>query len=97
MSINGSVPAHSYHGVPVFGARPAGQQAGSMIAAGSGPYLGRGNKCTANGDTCKGNKVKGEKLCAGHLRSHRLNEKRKQELLTLGDEPQESSGVDDGV
>ena len=75
MSIKGSVPAYEYHGIPVYGNRPAGEQAGSMIAAGSGPYLGRGNKCEANNDTCEGNKVKGEDLCAGHLRSKKLKDK----------------------
>jgi len=75
MSIKGSVPAYAYHGIPVYGNRPAGEQAGSMIAAGSGPYLGRGNKCEANNDTCEGNKVKGEDLCAGHLRSKKLKDK----------------------
>jgi hypothetical protein len=70
MSILGSVPAHSFYGVPVTGVRPAGQQAGSTIAPPSGPYLGaRGNKCTANEDTCKGNRVADEDFCAGHLRS----------------------------
>lgn len=75
MSIKGSVPAHSYYGIPVFGNRPAGEQAGSMMAAGSGPYLGRGNKCSANDDTCEGNRVKDKDVCAGHLRSQKLKEK----------------------
>lgn len=69
MSIKGSVPAHAYYGVPVSGNRPAFEQAGSMLAAGSGPYLGRGNKCSANNDTCEGNRVKDKEFCAGHLRS----------------------------
>lgn len=74
MSIKGSVPAHAFYGVPVFGNRPAGEQAGSMIAAASGPYLGRGNKCSANNDTCEGNKVKDKEFCAGHLRSKKLQQ-----------------------
>ena len=69
MSINGSVPAHSYYGIPVYGNRPAGEQAGSRLAAASGPYLGRGNKCAGKDDTCEGNRVKDEEFCAGHLRS----------------------------
>ena len=69
MSILGSVPAHSYYGKPVSGNRPAGEQAGSRIAAASGPYLGRGNKCAGKDDTCEGNRVKNEEFCAGHLRS----------------------------
>lgn len=74
MSIKGSVPAHSFYGVPVSGNRPAGQQEGSMIASPSGPYLGRGNKCSANNDTCEGNRVKDKDLCAGHLRSVKKQE-----------------------
>lgn len=70
MSISGAVPAHSYFGVPVTGSRqPA--VAGARLAAGSGPYIGRGNKCSANEDTCEGNRVKDEVFCAGHLRSAR--------------------------
>jgi hypothetical protein len=97
MSILGSVPSHSYFGVPVSGQRPAGQQAGSRLAAGSGPYLGsRGNKCMANEDTCKGNRVTGKELCAGHLRSEAKRQAKEEELksqlMSLGDEE-----VDDGV
>mgnify|MGYP006271620251 CR=1 FL=1 len=69
MSISGSVPAFSYYGVPVTGIRPAAVQDGSMPAPPSGPYIGRGNKCTANDDSCEGNRVKDELFCAGHLRS----------------------------
>ena len=69
MSISGSVPAHALFGVPVSGVVPAGQVAGSRAAPPSGPYLGRGNKCSAKDDTCEGNKVKDEDFCAGHLRS----------------------------
>jgi hypothetical protein len=70
MSIPTSVPAHAYYGRPVDGQRPAGQTSGSRLAAPSAPYLGRGNKCTAKEDTCEGNRVSGEMLCAGHLRSY---------------------------
>lgn len=69
MSIKGSVPAHAYYGAPVSGIRPAGKQGGSRLASGSGPYLGRGNKCSGKDDTCEGNRVKDEAFCAGHLRS----------------------------
>lgn len=89
MSIKGSVPAHAYFGVPVSANRPAGQQAGSRIAAASGPYLGRGNKCSANDDTCKGNRVKDSEFCAGHLRSL---QKRHKALMSIGEEE-----VSDGV
>lgn len=78
MSISGSVPAQSYYGSPVDGWRlPAVQ--GAQIAAGSGPYIGRGNKCSANDDTCEGNRVKDEVFCAGHLRSVR----KKQQVVEV--------------
>lgn len=60
--------AHAYYGDPVAGQRPAGQQAGSKIAPGSAPYLGR-NRCIANNDTCEGPKAKNTDYCIGHLRA----------------------------
>ena len=65
----GAVLAHSYFGEPVYGQRPAGETEYSSLAAASGPYLGRGNKCSAKDDTCEGMRVKDEVLCMGHLRS----------------------------
>lgn len=59
--------AHTLHGEPVTGSRPAAQVAGSKIAAGGAPYLGR-NRCEANNDTCEGPKAKGTDYCIGHLR-----------------------------
>jgi len=67
MSIKGSVPAHAYHGAPVTGIRLA-PTAGSRIATGSAPYVGRGNKCSANEDTCEGIRAKGTEYCMGHIR-----------------------------
>jgi hypothetical protein len=67
-SIQGSVPAHSLYGAPVSGQRLAAVN-GARIAAPSGPYIGRGNKCSANDDTCEGMRAKGTELCMGHLRS----------------------------
>lgn len=92
MSISGSIPSHAYYGVPVTGNRPAGEQVGSRLAAASGPYVGRGNKCTANDDTCNGNRVKDEDFCAGHLRAV---QKREKDLMSLGEE--EVVEVTDGV
>lgn len=63
-----AVPAHSYHGRPVGDYRLS-SVAGARLAAASGPYIGRGNKCTANDDTCEGMRAKGTELCMGHLRS----------------------------
>ncbi|CAB4171525.1 hypothetical protein UFOVP923_3 [uncultured Caudovirales phage] len=69
MSIIGSVPSHALYGVPVYGTLPAGQIAGSQPAPPSGPYLGRGNKCSAEMDSCEGFRTKNSEYCAGHGRS----------------------------
>ena len=42
---------------------------GARIASASAPYLGRGNKCSGNEDTCEGMRAKGTEFCMGHLRS----------------------------
>lgn len=83
MSVSGSRLASAFYGDPVTGVRPAGNVPGSEIAPASAPFVGRGNKCTANDNTCQGNKVKGEDLCAGHLRSARKAQKQ-QELSEEG-------------
>ena len=58
-----------YYGVPIQGIRPSAEVPGSRQAPPSGPYLGRGNFCVANDDTCTGRKAKGTDYCMGHLRS----------------------------
>lgn len=63
-----AVPAHSLYGQPVNAARLAHMD-GARLAAPSAPYLGRGNKCSANDDTCEGMRAKGTAFCMGHLRS----------------------------
>ena len=68
--IKNSVLAHTLYGEPQTGSRLSVAQTGSRIAAPSGPYIGRGDKCTANDDSCGANKVRGQELCAGHLRKH---------------------------
>jgi len=70
MSISGSVPAHAYHGVTVNGSRLAATS-GSRIAAPSGPFIGRGNKCVANDDSCDGMRAKGTEYCMGHIRKYK--------------------------
>lgn len=62
------VPAHAYYGKP-FGDYRLAAVSGAKLAAASAPYVGRGNKCTANDDTCEGMRAKGTELCMGHLRS----------------------------
>ncbi|CAB4152019.1 hypothetical protein UFOVP582_46 [uncultured Caudovirales phage] len=66
MAIN-SQPAHSYHGSPVSSQRLA-PVAGSYLAAASAPYVGRGDKCSGNDDTCGANRVRGQEYCQGHLK-----------------------------
>lgn len=64
---NNSVPAHAYYGTPQTGYRLSAV-ADSRIAAPSGPYLGRGDKCEGNQDSCNANKVRGQRYCVGHLK-----------------------------
>ena len=64
-----AILAHTLYGVPIQGIRPASEVPGSKPATASGPYLGRGNFCAADEDTCKGRKAKGTDYCMGHLRS----------------------------
>lgn len=84
MSISGSVPAHAYHGQPVNASRLAAVS-GARIATASAPYVGRGNKCSANEDTCEGIRAKGTEYCMGHIRKFKP---------TLSEDKQE---VTDGV
>jgi hypothetical protein len=64
----GAVPAYAYHGTPYGGSRLA-PTASARIAAPSAPFIGRGNKCSANDDTCNAARSKGTEFCVGHLRS----------------------------
>ena len=64
----GAVPTYSLHGRPATQARLAYQE-GARLAAASAEYVGRGNKCSANEDTCEAIRAKGTQFCAGHLRS----------------------------
>lgn len=84
MSIQGSVPAHAYYGKPVTGIRLAAVS-GAKLAAASAPYVGRGNKCSANDDTCEGIRAKGTEYCMGHIRKFKP-------AVVSGDK-----GVTDGV
>ena len=68
MSESKSIPAHALYGAPVGNYRLSAV-AGAALAAASAPYIGRGNKCSANEDTCEGMRAKGTELCMGHLRS----------------------------
>lgn len=62
-----SVPTYALYGHAVDNYRLS-PVAGAQLAAASGDYIGRGNKCEGKDDTCGANKVKGENLCFGHLR-----------------------------
>lgn len=65
--IENSQPAHAFYGEPVSGRRLAATSDARMATA-SAPYVGRGDKCAGNNDTCGANKVRGQELCAGHLK-----------------------------
>jgi hypothetical protein len=64
---NNSAPAYSYYGTPQNYNRLSAV-AGAKLAAASAPYVGRGDKCSGNDDTCGANRVRGEELCAGHMK-----------------------------
>jgi hypothetical protein len=64
----GAVPAYSLYGQPANNMR-LNAVADARIAAPSAPYVGRGNKCVGNDDTCEGSRAKGTEYCMGHLRS----------------------------
>lgn len=70
-----SIPAYALYGAPVGHQRLAHID-GARIAAPSAPYVGRGNKCSANDDTCEGMRAKGTDLCMGHLRAKQSNDKK---------------------
>ena len=61
---------YSYYGEPANrSSRPAWGGPDARLAPPSAPYLGRGNKCSANDDTCEGRKALGTDFCFGHARS----------------------------
>lgn len=70
-----SIPAYALYGAPVNSMRLAHSD-GARLAAPSAPYLGRGNKCSANDDTCEGMRAKGTELCMGHLRAKESTDKK---------------------
>lgn len=65
--MSNAVPAHSYYGQPQ-GDYSLSFVKGAKLAAASGPYIGRGNKCSGNDDSCEGLRAKGTEFCMGHLR-----------------------------
>lgn len=67
MMANNSTPTHALYGTPVHAQRLS-PTADSRLAAASAPYVGRGDKCSGNDDTCGANRVRGQELCAGHLK-----------------------------
>lgn len=71
------VPAYSLHGRPAVDSRLAHMD-GARLAAPSAPYLGRGNLCAANEDTCEGRKAMGTDYCYGHARSMGLIKKKEE-------------------
>lgn len=68
----GAVPAYSLYGRPANASR-LNVASDVRLAAASAEYVGRGNKCTANEDTCEAIRAKGTQFCAGHLRSKLKN------------------------
>lgn len=67
-----AVPAHQLYGEPATRHARQAHIEGARLASASAPYVGRGNLCTANEDTCTGRKAKGTDFCYGHARSFGL-------------------------
>jgi len=65
--MSNSIPSYALYGRPVDHHRLSAV-ADAPLAAASGEYLGRGNKCMGNDDTCGANRMKGQELCVGHYR-----------------------------
>lgn len=82
-----ATPSYAYYGKPQNDYRLAHID-GARIAAPSGPYIGRGNKCTGNDDTCEGNRAKGTEYCMGHLRQMLKEQNEKTQEVTA-DAPDE--------
>lgn len=70
-----SIPAHALYGSPVGHYRLAHTDT-ARLAAPSAPYVGRGNKCSANEDSCEGMRAKGTELCMGHLKARDAKDKK---------------------
>lgn len=65
------IPAYSLYGRPATESRLAHMD-GARLAAPSAPYLGRGNMCSADNDTCEGRRAKGTEFCFGHMKKFGL-------------------------
>jgi len=78
-----AIPTHALYGVPATASRLAHMD-GARLAAPSAPYLGRGNLCAANDDSCEGRKAQGTEYCYGHLRSMGLV--KKKEMVADGND-----------
>lgn len=79
----GAVPSYALYGEPANSSRLAHAD-GARLAAASAPYIGRGNKCSANDDTCEAMRAKNTEFCVGHLKS-----KIKAEVTNAADTPDE--------
>jgi hypothetical protein len=62
-----SVTAEAYYGT-LQNSSSLSAVAGAKLAAASAPYLGRGDKCSGNDDTCGANRMRGQELCVGHMK-----------------------------
>ena len=64
-----NIPSYALYGRPVDAQRLS-HAADAPLAAASREYIGRGNLCEGNDDTCKASKMRGWHLCYGHMRSY---------------------------
>lgn len=63
---NTSIPSYALYGRPAV--YQLASDGNSQLAAASAEYVGRGNKCVGNDDTCNAAPLKGYDLCYGHNR-----------------------------
>lgn len=89
-----AVPAHAYYGQPQGDYRLA-HVAGARIAAASAPYIGRGNKCVGNDDTCEGNRAKSTEYCMGHLRQMLKEQNESKAKVEAKTEEEVTDGADE--
>ena len=76
--MNTSIPAHSLYGRPAVYQLSADPDA--PLAAASREYVGRGNKCLGNDDTCNAAPMRNSDLCYGHNRRAAAEERETEDI-----------------
>lgn len=66
--MNDKTPTDALYGVPLTHYRVSAIADAVPASQSYGEYVGRGNKCVGNDDTCGANRMKGQEFCVGHYR-----------------------------